>query len=111
MVPNNCFEVKCFPSPGNFFFVIFVCLLNQYQKQIQKVGDLHGQLADLVHLINKNGLPSETNKYIFNGDFVDRGFQGVEVKLVITDMALTLLFSSAESEGKYKDHFIGKFKG
>ncbi len=45
-----------------------------------KVGDIHGQLADLVHLMNHNGLPSETNKYIFNGDFVDRGVQGVEVR-------------------------------
>lgn len=45
------------------------------------MGDIHGQLADLVHLMNHNGLPSETNKYIFNGDFVDRGVQGVEVRV------------------------------
>lgn len=49
---------------------------------ISKVGDIHGQLSDLVHLMNHNGLPSATNKYIFNGDFVDRGFQGVEVRHV-----------------------------
>ena len=48
----------------------------------EKVGDIHGQLADLVHLMNHNGMPSKTNKYIFNGDFVDRGFQGVEVRAV-----------------------------
>lgn len=53
------------------------------QDTVTVVGDLHGQLADLVHLINKNGLPSETNKYIFNGDFVDRGFQGVEVLVLL----------------------------
>ncbi|CAN0374577.1 unnamed protein product, partial [Discosporangium mesarthrocarpum] len=46
-----------------------------------KVGDLHGQLGDLKHLIEINGLPSPTNKYIFNGDFVDRGPNGVEVTI------------------------------
>lgn len=47
------------------------------------MGDIHGQLADLVHLMNHNGLPSPTNKYVFNGDFVDRGFQGVEVRTCV----------------------------
>lgn len=31
------------------------------------VGDIHGQLPDLLHILDESGLPSSTNKYIFNG--------------------------------------------
>ncbi|KAF0696480.1 Aste57867_12775 [Aphanomyces stellatus] len=47
------------------------------------IGDLHGQLQDLFCILLTNGLPSSTNKYLFNGDFVDRGHFGAEVVLVI----------------------------
>jgi len=47
------------------------------------VGDIHGQLIDLDTVIKKNGLPSPTQHYIFNGDFVDRGPQGPEVLWIL----------------------------
>ena len=58
------------------------------------VGDIHGQLLDLMYILDHSGLPSSHNKYIFNGDFVDRGPCGVEVmeaskmKLVLTRLLL-----------------------
>ena len=47
------------------------------------VGDLHGQLSDLIYILDKSGLPSFNNKYLFNGDFVDRGSNSVEVVTMI----------------------------
>ena len=47
------------------------------------VGDLHGQLQDLFTIFTINGLPSPKNRYLFNGDFVDRGDMGVEVFMTI----------------------------
>ena len=49
-------------------------------EKVTIVGDIHGQLQDLFSIFTINGIPSATNKYLFNGDFVDRGDCGVEVR-------------------------------
>nr|XP_058148693.1 hypoxia-inducible factor 3-alpha isoform X4 [Dasypus novemcinctus] len=66
-------------------------------KETEKItvcGDTHGQYYDLLNIFELNGLPSETNPYIFNGDFVDRGSFSVEV--ILTLFGFKLL---------YPDHF------
>ncbi|TDH68253.1 hypothetical protein CCR75_004762 [Bremia lactucae] len=50
---------------------------------ITVVGDLHGQLQDLFSIFSIHGVPTRTKKYLFNGDFVDRGMHGVEVVMTI----------------------------
>eukprot|EP00756_Hemistasia_phaeocysticola_P045113 Hpha_TRINITY_DN18885_c0_g1::TRINITY_DN18885_c0_g1_i1::g.26374::m.26374 len=51
------------------------------------VGDLHGQLRDLLYLLEEHGLPREgKTTYVFNGDFVDRGNRGCEVVAVVLSL-------------------------
>ena len=51
--------------------------------EITVCGDVHGQYYDLLNIWEKNGVPSESNPYLFNGDFVDRGSFSVEVILAL----------------------------
>ncbi|RGB36536.1 Metallo-dependent phosphatase-like protein, partial [Rhizophagus diaphanus] len=46
-------------------------------------GDVHGQYYDFINIFKINGVPSETNMYLFNGDFVDRGSFSLEVILTL----------------------------
>ncbi|XP_050532859.1 serine/threonine-protein phosphatase 5 [Daktulosphaira vitifoliae] len=53
-------------------------------------GDIHGQYYDLLNIFELNGLPSNSNPYLFNGDFVDRGSFSVEC--IFTLFGFKLLF-------------------
>eukprot|EP01063_Lacrimia_lanifica_P010045 TRINITY_DN16827_c0_g2_i2.p1 TRINITY_DN16827_c0_g2~~TRINITY_DN16827_c0_g2_i2.p1 ORF type:complete len:1200 (+),score=315.01 TRINITY_DN16827_c0_g2_i2:60-3659(+) len=57
------------------------------------VGDVHGQLVDLLQILREYDLPCASRVYVFNGDWVDRGNKGCEVMVLI----LTLLVC-------YSDH-------
>ncbi|KAK4261968.1 hypothetical protein QN277_027594 [Acacia crassicarpa] len=47
------------------------------------VGDVHGQLHDLLFLLRDAGYPSQNRLFVFNGDYVDRGAWGLETFLLL----------------------------
>lgn len=53
-------------------------------------GDTHGQYYDLCNIFELNGLPSPTNYFLFNGDFVDRGSFSFETVFLLLTLKLTL---------------------
>lgn len=57
-------------------------MLVQVDAPFTVVGDIHGQYADLLRIFEMSGFPPDT-KYLFLGDYVDRGPQGLETILLL----------------------------
>eukprot|EP00038_Savillea_parva_P017504 m.20523 g.20523 ORF g.20523 m.20523 type:complete len:686 (-) comp3800_c0_seq1:281-2338(-) len=80
-------------------------------RQVTVVGDLHGQFQDLMVIFQKEGIPSATNPYIFNGDIVDRGDKSVELCAVILGFQLIYPHSVFINRGNHEDYLMNKRYG
>jgi serine/threonine-protein phosphatase with EF-hand domain len=75
------------------------------------VGDIHGNLSDLLHIVDTYGMPSEVNRYVFNGDFVDRGDCGVEVMCILLALFRACPDYVVLNRGNHEDRVINAVYG
>mmetsp|Transcript_11281 Transcript_11281/g.19266 ORF Transcript_11281/g.19266 Transcript_11281/m.19266 type:complete len:575 (-) Transcript_11281:122-1846(-) len=80
-------------------------------KQITVCGDTHGQFYDLLNIFELNGMPSESNPYLFNGDFVDRGSFSLEVIMTLLAWKLVNPNCMHMTRGNHESKNMNKIYG
>jgi len=59
----------------------------EVEAPINVFGDIHGQFADMIHFLEMTGLPPN-QKFLFMGDYVDRGNNSIEVCALLFAMKI-----------------------
>ncbi|CAL5324152.1 unnamed protein product [Camellia sinensis] len=66
----NCVTIDCCTTDSSVVVVVVV-------------GDVHGQLYDVIFLLRDAGFLADNRFFVFNGDYVDRGAWGLETFLLL----------------------------
>ena len=74
------------------------------------VGDIHGNVDDLLRIFERHGYPPSTN-YLFLGDYVDRGAHSIEVLLLLYSLKVLFPDSVSMLRGNHECENITAFYG
>ena len=80
--------------------------VGEFDGKVVVVGDLHGSIGDMLHILETQGLPGEDAHYIFNGDLVDRGNNSCEVLLLALILKLSTPDAVHINRGNHEDGFL-----
>lgn len=72
------------------------------------VGDLHGNIDDLINIFQKYGDPQE-EKYVFLGDYVDKGQNSIETILLLYALKVKFPNNVYLLRGNHESSSIGNF--
>lgn len=63
-------------------------------------------MTSACSLLLQNGLPSPSKSYVFNGDFVDRGKQSLEILVILFTFLLIYPKEVHLNRGNHEDHMV-----
>lgn len=79
-----------------------------FDEELIVVGDIHGQMDDLVRIFEQNGFPSLNRKFIFNGDIIDRGSNSIGCLMTLFLMKIYFPSSVFITRGNHESHTCGE---
>jgi serine/threonine-protein phosphatase 5 len=108
-LPSSGSDADARPAPRQV--VSGAQYLTDSRPHVTVCGDTHGQFYDLCNIFNIGGLPSSTNPYLFNGDFVDRGSFSFEVVMVLLAWKLANPSCIHLTRGNHESSIMNKMYG
>ncbi|KAK0424831.1 hypothetical protein QR680_008879 [Steinernema hermaphroditum] len=85
--------------------------LIEVRHPVNIVGDIHGQYQDLHRIFNACGMPANRTRYLFLGDYVDRGPQSLEVICCLLGLKIAFPNKIFLLRGNHEQEFINKEYG